>query len=341
MPRIRAQPEDFVVEELSLFPPIGNGNHTHLWVEKRLRTTDDVARDLARAAGVPPREVGYAGRKDRHAVTRQWFSVPELDPEKARELELPGARVVEAVRHAHRLRVGQLRGNAFTLRVRDVDRAAATAAEERLDEMLAHGMPNRFGRQRFGRDGGNVARGAELLRSGQLRGDRRQALLMISALQSAVFNQVLAERAATLDRLLAGDVAVSHATGLCFVVQDPEREAARVASFEISPTGPIFGTKMQRPRGAAAALEDAVMARFELPSANALAVPRSLRLHGERRALRIRLEDARARWDDGVMELAFTLPPGSYATVLVEELFPDKLDEGPNDHPLKDADEAH
>ncbi|HEX9731520.1 MAG TPA: tRNA pseudouridine(13) synthase TruD [Thermoanaerobaculia bacterium] len=340
MPRIRAQPEDFVVEELPLFPPTGEGTHTHLWIEKRLRTTDDVARDLARAVGVPPREVGYAGRKDRHAVTRQWFSVPELAPEQARGLELPDARVLDAVRHTHRLRVGQLRGNRFRLRVREVDAEDAERAAERLDELRRRGLPNRFGRQRFGRDGGNVARGTEMLRGGRLRGDRRQALLMISALQSAVFNQVLDARADSYDRLLEGDVAMTHATGLCFPVREPEAETERLASFEVSPTGPIFGTKMQRPRGAAAAIEDAAMARFDLPPASALALPRELRLHGGRRPLRIRLEDVRSDWDDGVMGLDFTLPAGSYATILVAELFPGKLEEGTNDLP-EDADEAH
>lgn len=341
MPRIRTRPEDFVVEELPLFPPIGEGTHTHLWIEKRLRTTDEVAHDLARAAGVPPREVGYAGRKDRDAVTRQWFSVPELDPETARGLELPDARVLEVVRHAHRLRVGQLRGNHFRLRVREVDGEAAEHAAQRLAELRRRGLPNRFGRQRFGRDGGNVARGAALLRGGRLHGDRRQALLMVSALQSAVFNQVLDERADTYDRLLEGDVAVSHATGLCFLVRDPERERDRLASFEVSATGPIFGTKMQRPRGAAAALEDAAMARFDLPPASALEVPRGLRLHGGRRALRIRLDDVRSAWAGGVLELEFTLPAGSYATVLVAELFPGKLDEAGSSLPPEDADEAH
>jgi len=186
-----------------------------------------------------------------------------------------------------------------------------------------------------------VARGAEMLRDGRLHGDRRQALLMISALQSAVFNELLDARAATYDRLLEGDVAMTHATGLCFVVREPEREAERLASFQVSATGPIFGSKMQRPRGAAAALEDAAMARLDLPPANALQVPRGLRLYGGRRVLRIRLEDVRTAWDAGVLELEFTLPAGSYATVLVTELFADKLDEGTNTHPLEDADEAH
>lgn len=343
MPRIRVEPEDFVVEEEALYPPIGEGNHTHLWIEKRLRTTDGVARELAQAARVPAREVGYAGRKDRVAVTRQWFSVPELDPAAARSLELRGARVLDAVRHPHRLRVGQLRSNRFRLRVRDVDRAAAEAAGKRLDEMARHGMPNRFGQQRFGRDGANAERGAEILRRPSFHGDRRDALLMVSALQSAVFNQVLDERAGRLGRLLDGDVVVVHATGGHFVVRDLRADQSRAESFEVSPTGPIFGTKMLRPRGEAAALEAAVMERFGLPPLAALEVPRGLRVYGDRRSLRIRITDVRHEWSDGSLLLELTLPSGSFATVLVEELFPGRLEDasGGGGHPSEDADEAH
>ncbi len=341
MPRIRAEPEDFVVEEVPLYPPIGEGMHTLLWIEKRLANTDGIARALARATGVPLREVGYAGRKDRDAVTRQWFSVPELAPAAARELELPGARVLAAVRHPHKLRVGQLKGNRFRLKVREVDVDSAHLAEERLEEILCRGLPNRFGRQRFGRDGANIKRGAEILAGSRVRGDRRHALLMVSALQSAVFNRVLDER--DLDQLIAGDVAVVHATGGHFLVNDPASESARLKSFEVSATGPLFGTKMQRPRGDAAKLEDAAMAHFDLPPSIALRPPSGLRVYGARRPLRVRLEDVRTEWADDTMMLVFTLPAGSYATVLVEELFAGEVEEGqrPAVDPVEDADEAH
>ena len=121
--RIAATPEDFVVEELPLYAPAGEGAHTFVRVEKRLRTTEEVAADLARAAGVSARDVGYAGRKDRRAVATQWLSVPGLDPERARDLALPGVQVLDAGRHPHKLRTGHLRGNRFELVVRGVDAA--------------------------------------------------------------------------------------------------------------------------------------------------------------------------------------------------------------------------
>ncbi len=321
MPRIRSRPEDFLVEELPLYPPAGEGEHTYLWVEKRLRTTDQVARDLARAAGVSPREVGYAGRKDRIAVARQWFSVPGLDPERALALDLPGARVLEAIRHRHKLRTGHLRGNRFRLVVREVAEGEARRAGERLRLLLGRGLPNRFGEQRFGREGGNVEAGLAILRGGRVRGDRRRARLLVSAVQSEVFNRVLARRPWPLDAVVEGDVAVVHARGGLFLVEEPEREAVRAAAFEVSATGPIFGRKMRRPGGEVAALEAAVMAELGLPGAEAVAPPRGIRLDGGRRPLRVRPEGLAWAWREGVLHLEFELPPGSYATVMMAELF--------------------
>lgn len=325
VPRIRAHPEDFIVEEIPLYPHLGYGPHTYLLVEKRLCTTDSVARTLARAAGVAPREVGFAGRKDRVAVARQWFSIPDFDPARARGLDLAGAQVLKTVRHPEKLRVGQLLGNRFHMVVREVDDAAARQAEEILLTLTRRGMPNRFGNQRFGWEGANVARGSEILRSQRILGDRRHALLMLSALQSAVFNRVLARRSTLLDRLLPGDVAFFHETGTQFLVEDPEAEATRVATFEISPTGPIFGTKMKLPRGEVAALENEVMAEFDLPELQKLTVPQGVRLHGGRRPLRVQPKGVRSARGDGTFQLEFELPAGSYATVLLEEVFPDAL----------------
>lgn len=328
MPRIRAHPEDFVVEEIPLYPHLGYGSHTYLLVEKRLCTTEAVARALARAAGVGPREVGFAGRKDRVAVTRQWFSVPHLDPGRARALELTDARVIRAVRHPEKLRIGQLLGNRFQLVVREVDEEAGRRAQEILRRLVRRGMPNRFGHQRFGRDGGNVERGAEILRRQRLGGDRRPALLMLSALQSAVFNRVLERRAATLDQLLPGDLAIVHATESLLLIDDPAAAAERLAAFEISPTGPMFGTKMRRPQGEVAALENEVMAELDLPPLERLTVPRGVRLHGGRRSLRVQPREVHSELVDGTLHLELELPAGSYATVLVEELFPDGLTNG-------------
>jgi tRNA pseudouridine13 synthase len=330
--RIRESPEDFAVDEIPLYAPRGEGAHTFVRIEKRDATTEQVAAALARAAGVASREVGYAGRKDRRAIARQWFSVPGLDPARALALELPGARPLEAVRHPHKLRTGQLRGNAFAIAVRGVDAATARRSRECLAVVERVGLPNRFGRQRFGREGDNAERARALLAGGLGAAgsgvrDRRAARFLLSALQAAVFNEVLARRPLALDEVEAGDVAQVVASGGLFVVEDAAREGPRAASFEISATGPIFGlgrVREREPRGRPAAREREVLdamgiaARAPLPG---------LRLPGARRPLRVPVGAAVAEHTGDVLRLRFELPPGSYATVLLEELLEGRVED--------------
>ncbi len=328
MARIRTEPEDFCVDELPLYPPSGSGEHTFVRIRKRLVTTEEVARWLARAARVAARDIGYAGRKDRVAIATQWFSVPRLDPRRALALEREGVRVLEATPHPHKLRTGQLRGNRFRIAVRDIADEARAAARARLAEIDRVGMPNAFGSQRFGRGGRNVELGARLLRGEIRAGDRRSARFAISALQSAVFNDVLAGRPTGIDRFELGDVAVVHGSGGQFVVEDVAREQARAEAFEISPTGPIFGHRAIEPAGEVAARERAALqlrgiCRTDLRS------PRGIRLRGARRALRVRPNDAQMRDFPGGFWLRFELPPGSYATVLVRALLGEEPEVGP------------
>lgn len=330
-PRIRTTPEDFVVEEIPLYAASGKGEHTYLHVEKRGRTTEEVARLLAEACGVRPRDVGYAGRKDRHAVTRQWFSLPGVDPRLVRRLVFEGVRVLEATRHKNKLRTGHLRGNRFELVVRGVTGELLATMRERAACLSAHGLPNRFGAQRFGREGANVGRGAALLRGERVpdAGDKRAQRFLLSALQSAVFNDVLAARPGPLDRLELGDVAVLHKSGGLFPVEDLAREQPRADRLEISPTGPIFGNRMLAAAGAPAEREREVFERWELPDPDDLGSAAGIRLRGGRRPLRVRPEGLEVRSEgDDAARVEVTLPPGSYATVLLEELVGD-FDERP------------
>jgi tRNA pseudouridine13 synthase len=278
-----------------------------------------VRRELARLAGVRPAEVGYAGRKDRVAIARQWFSVPRLDPERALALECEGIRVLEAVRHPHKLRTGQLRGNRFQLMLRDLSEPGRVAPV--LADLVSRGMPNRFGAQRFGSDAGNAARARALLEGAPVGGSRSQVRFLISALQAEVFNAVLAARPLPLDLLETGDIAWLHASGASFLVEDAEREAPRASAFEISATGPIFGSRTLEPRAAPRERERAVYRELGIPCTGKLCLPRGVRLRGARRPLRVRPEAASCEpLGDGVVRLSFALPPGSYATVLIEEL---------------------
>ncbi|MCP4036281.1 MAG: tRNA pseudouridine(13) synthase TruD [bacterium] len=314
-------PEDFVVDEIALYAPSGEGGHTFLRVEKRLRTTDQVVAELARVVGVSRRDIGYAGKKDRVGVTRQWFSIPDLDPERACELELSDARVLEAMRHRNKLRTGHLRANRFEIRVRDLRSDEIVAAQSALDRIASEGFPNRFGSQRFGRQGTNAELGRDLLLGKTSLRDRRQARFLVSAMQAEVFNRVLEARPLPIGEVEAGDVAVKHESGGLFQVEDVEAENRRARAFEISPTGPIFGKKMKAPHGAPAARECAALAAQGIDDLETLSPPRGIPLAGARRALRAPVESLVHRVEGNAMHLEFTLPTGSYATVLLEEAF--------------------
>lgn len=317
---IRNRPEDFVVVEEPLYPASGVGGHLFVEVEKRGRTTEQVARELARVCGVAPMEIGYAGRKDRHAVTRQWFSLPGVEPSRAMELELANARVLSAVQHEHKLKTGHLHGNRFELVVTSESPVDLPALEARARELVRRGMPNRYGEQRFGRSGDNAEAARKLFRGKSVRGDLRAARFLVSALQAEVFNAVLAERIESYDDVALGDLARVEASGGLFWVDDLERERPRAQAFEISATGPIFGTKVRAPRGEIADLEARVFERHGIPSATDLSLPRGLRAHGTRRPLRVLPRDlALTELADGEgFRLACGLPPGAYVTVLLE-----------------------
>lgn len=319
---LRSQPEDFRVVEEPLYPPSGQGKHTFLFVEKRGRTTEEVARDLARVAGVSSREIGYAGRKDRHAVTRQWFSLPDIEPARALDFELRSARVLEASRHEHKLKTGHLRANHFEIVLRGGDPAGLERARTRAIEIESRGLPNRYGSQRFGRDGENVARAREILETGRAPRDRRAGRFLISALQSEVFNAMLDDRGDSYDTVELGDLARVEESGGLFWVDDVERDRARAAAFEISATGPIFGTKVRAPREVAGEREARLFARFGLPAPGELRLPRGIRARGTRRPLRVRPVDLRIEQavDGPGLTLACSLPSGSYVTVLIEAL---------------------
>ena len=320
--RLASTPEDFIVDELPLFAPSGEGGHTFVRIEKRGRTTEEVARLLARLAQVPHAEIGYAGRKDKVAVATQWFSVPGLAPEAALALEADGVRALEALRHGQRLRTAQLRGNRFELVVRELTPAQVANAARGAESVRSRGLPNKFGAQRFGRDGDNAERARALLAGGDPGRDRRAARFLLSALQAEVFNAFLAARPLALDELELGEVATRHESGGSFVVEDLALDAPRAAAFEISASGPIFGTKLLAPRGAPAEREAAILRAAGIPER--LTPPRGIKLRGARRPVRVPVPDLEATAEgQAAVRLRFTLPAGSYATELAAHLFTD------------------
>jgi tRNA pseudouridine13 synthase len=330
--RLRVEPEDFRVEELPLVAPSGQGNHLWLEIEKRNANTAWVAGQLARAAGVREREVGYAGLKDRHAVTTQWFSIglQEAADDDHLNWRIPDVRILRAARHDRKLRRGALRGNCFRIRVRELEGAVDSVAD-RVQRLVERGLPNYFGPQRFGRGGANVARGLSWLRQGG-RIRRAERSLLLSAVRSALFNQVLAERVRRdlWDRLVDGDVASLDGSRSTFVCRLPDRELeSRCAAFDLHPTGPLPG----RPGRASVAerqaedMEAAALAPFE----EVVDLLAGAGVEADRRALRIRAGDLAVHVDGRDLQLEFSLPAGAYATAVLRELVltgPDTISSG-------------
>jgi tRNA pseudouridine13 synthase len=317
---LKAVPEDFEVTELPAYEPTGEGEHLYLWVEKVGQDTARVAQALARAVGVNEREVGYAGLKDRQARTFQYFSVPARHEAGLDGFSMPGVSVLRKARHGNKLKNGHLKGNQFRVRIRDVrDVGAARAVAERLRET---GCPNFFGDQRFGREDDNAGRGKRLLLGERLPGrlGRFERKLYLSAYQSLLFNRALDARmdAGTWAKALPGDVMKKSDSGGVFVCEAPAVDQARVDRFEVSPAGPLFGPEMVSALGEVAALEQGLLAEegvsLELFSRG------GGQTVGGRRAYRVGVPDLQIEADGADVLVSFTLPRGSYATVVLAEL---------------------
>lgn len=322
---LRATPEDFRVDEVPAYLPSGAGPHLYVRIEKRGRTTRDALRAIAGVLGVPERDAGYAGLKDRDAVTTQWLSFPAAKDPDPRALEASGLTVLEVSRHANKLRPGHVRANRFAVAVRGGALAPARVCASALAE---RGLPNFFGPQRFGTDGGNARVGRALL-TGEATPEARRAgrdrflrRLSISAWQSSVFNRWLSER--LTDGLFAsairGDLLKKLDTGGLFTCEDPAVDGPRVARFEVSPAGPMFGHKLRAAEGEAGAREARLLGAEGVGHADLLRGGGEA--EGTRRAARLRVELELEPLGDGAEGYLarFELPKGSYATVVMREL---------------------
>lgn len=328
---LRQSHDDFFVDETLPYEPGGEGDHVFARIEKRGLTTPQAAEAMARALAVSPRDVGWAGMKDRHAVTRQTLSFPPpCTPEAVLALSLPGITVLEARRHRHKLRTGHVRTNRFVLCVRAVEPDAETAAGRALAVLtrLASppGSPNWFGAQRFGASGNNAEMGRALVLGLPTPGKRprgKSLRLYISALQSELFNEYLRERldTATFDKVIDGDILQKTDSGGMFTTDDVTRDQARLLGGEIVPTGPMPGHRMTMPaeHTSAGRRERDLLARHEL-TPEAFARVGKLGV-GTRRPLAVRLQGIAVTPLAGrAIELCFELPAGSYATAVMREV---------------------
>lgn len=339
--RIKTAIEDFEVEEIPAYQPSGSGEHLYLWIEKRGLGAEYFVRQLARRLDIAISEVGTAGLKDRQAVTRQMVSVPAVAEPRLSQLDGDGIRLLSVSRHGNKLKPGHLHGNRFRILVRQVAAEVAERLPPLLERLRREGLANFYGEQRFGRAGETVLLGLSLLRQepppAGVPGNVRSPFLRklaLSAAQSALFNHCLACRLldGLLHRVLPGDVMARWPFGGMFVADDAAREQARLETREIVPAGPMFGRKMFRAAATAAEREDKVLhdAGLTMQAFHGF----GKLLSGTRRHNLVYVDDLAAQEEPDGVRLSFTLPAGSYATVLLREITKsDSLDREAEEEP--------
>lgn len=293
----RAEMQDFQVEEISGLEPSGEGEHCLLHLRKEGENTAWVGGQIAALAGVKLGDVGYFGRKDRYAVTSQWFSVylpgsSEREPDWA-QLNSDSLTLLETGRHNKKLRMGQHRSNRFVIRLRQVQVDDRSALESRIGKALREGVPNYFGEQRFGRSGNNLAQAQRLLIDRRPIRDRQQRSMALSAARSWLFNQVLAVR----------------------VAQNCWTEALEGDPWDMA-SGPLWGRGRPLSAGVTLELEQQALK----PWSDWCGGLEHVGLNQERRALLLQPEEASWRWLEEDLELSFSLPPGAFATAVLREI---------------------
>jgi tRNA pseudouridine13 synthase len=378
---IRNEPEDFQVDEIPLYEPCGEGDHLYLRVEKTGLSTYALLRELANALDCNEREIGYAGLKDANAITRQTVSVPLRKPEDVKGLNIRGVNILSARLHRNKLKPGHLSGNQFVIHIHEPDEDSCGRARDILKVLSNRGVPNRFGRQRYGSLGNSHRVGkailnnqfsiavdeiigapeaiehpgwkaaAESYRRGDIAGaletlpphcrpernllnmlkdgrshhkaikslPRKLLKLYISAYQSSLFDRMVDMRMATFGQLWAGDIAFKHDNGACFKVTDPAAEQPRADDFEISPTAPLYGYKVKLATAHAGLLEESLLESEKLTLAS-FRLPGGLAMEGERRPLRVPIHGVRCEKSERGMTLSFSLPKGSFATTVLDEV---------------------
>nr|WP_269468637.1 tRNA pseudouridine(13) synthase TruD [Alteromonas sp. ASW11-130] len=323
--RFKQHPEDFVVEEQLGFSPTGEGEHQFIWVEKVNANTAFVAEQLAKYCNLPLRAVTYAGRKDKHALTRQWFGIhtPGKADIEFGEWDLPGVKILRQTRHNKKLRTGQAKANHFTICLREVSDTNLLISA--LEQSKA-GVPNYFGEQRFGvafnaegqpSKGGNLAL-AERMVSGEPIRNRNKRNIALSALRSWLFNEVVSARIQVqrFDTIMAGDALMLTGSNSFFICEHPsDEEGRRYQQGDLSPTAPLWGKGDSIPTAEANRFEQKICAEH-VAVKDFLA---SVGMEQERRAIKIWPRDLEWRVEGDKLTVSFALPGGCFATSVLRE----------------------
>lgn len=318
--------DDFQVEEVLGFEPSGEGEHCLVWIEKTNRNTNDVAAEMATRLGIRKRLISHCGLKDKDAITRQWFSLhlPGQNSPPIEAFEMQGVRAIRITRNTRKLHRGAHDGNRFFIRLRDYTFSnpgdSRVAMEQRWREILARGVPNYFGPQRFGFHGRNVDQALELFAGEREVRDRLVRGILISAARSYLFNACVARRVVegTWDRPLPGDV-FGFANNRSLVMPDNLHgdEADRFDTGMLELTAPLWGVGELSSQAMVQELEEETIQKYP----KLVHGLQQLKLRQERRVMRLKPDSATLRWkDETTLALEFNLPKGTYATTVLREL---------------------
>jgi len=317
---LRTSPEDFEVVEQLPFEPSGEGEHLLISIRKKGLNTVFVARQLAKFFSVKDAQVTYAGLKDRFAVTEQWFGVhlPGKADDDLSSLSIEGVEVLTYRRHHKKLRVGALSGNQFNITLRNISDVNSLA--RRWHAVSQHGVPNYFGEQRFGINGGNIDRANELF-SGKKIKDKKKRGIYLSAVRSLLFNQMISERINTqcFDKLQQGDVLMLAGSQSVFVLDEiDDIIVQRYVEKDVDITAPLWGAGSLMTTGKPFKLEQKLIEKHA-GFCQGLA---KFGLKQERRRIRLSLSNAEITTDKeaSIAQLSFFLPAGCFATTVLREL---------------------
>ncbi|RUM63210.1 MAG: tRNA pseudouridine(13) synthase TruD [Sulfurimonas sp.] len=340
----KQSPRDFVVEELPIYEFSGEGEHLILLVRKKNLSTNEMVGQIARYLGIKNREIGYAGLKDKHAMTKQYISLHKKYEEAMEGFNFEGIKIISKTYHNNKIRIGHLKGNRFYIKIKKVNPTSAIKIDEALKNIKKNGMPNYFGYQRFGNDGDNHILGEKLAKGEARERNPRVKKLLINAYQSYLFNNWLSKRleinslvssfepkelASQLEipleelermkaqshafKLMNGDLMEHYPKGKLFEFEETEHDFSRFNERDISVTGLLCGKKVRVAEGLAGEIEK----EFD----------DEINADGARRFAWIYPTDIEGRFNpiEAQYELNFTLPKGSYATVLLEEIAKRKI----------------
>ena len=319
--------EDFVVDERLPFDLSGEGEHAWLHIQKRNSNTDWIAKLLAKTAGVRARCVGYAGLKDRHGLTSQWFSVhlPGKEDPDWSVIESDEIHILETKRHSRKLRRGALKENRFHIVLRHLSSASSSmkpAVEELVNErcqlIAEQGVPNYFGEQRFGHQLGNLAAAAEMFTNTSLRLPRNKKSIYLSAARSWLFNTILSQRVEQelWNQRVAGDVFMLNGKTACFWDDGSPDLEERLKQGNIHPAAILWGEGELASRG--------LVAEQEMRVIDAHPVFREglceFKVKQMRRSMRVIPSDMSWALSGDELILTFNLPAGCYATMVLREI---------------------